>query len=127
MSRRILVVEDHADAGDALAALLGGDGHTVEVAKSGAQALELARRFRPDVALIDIGLPGMDGYELARRLRALEEAPRHLVALTGYGQARDRQRTREAGFEVHLVKPVDPDDLNQILAGLDRPSDSTAS
>ncbi|HEV8676094.1 MAG TPA: ATP-binding protein [Methylomirabilota bacterium] len=126
-ARRILIVEDNADARDALTALLSGDGHTVEVAGNAPEALERAGRFRPDVALIDIGLPGMDGYDLARRLRALEGPPMHLVALTGYGQASDRQRTREAGFEVHLVKPVDPEDLARVLAELDRPAAPAAS
>jgi signal transduction histidine kinase len=122
VKRRILIVEDNADARDALAELLSSEGHTVEVAKNGPQALEVAGTFRPDVALIDIGLPGMDGYEVARRLRALGGPPMHLVALTGYGQPADRQRTREAGFEIHLVKPVDPENLGRILAGLDQPA-----
>jgi CheY-like chemotaxis protein/anti-sigma regulatory factor (Ser/Thr protein kinase) len=122
VKRRILIVEDNADARDALAELLSSEGHTVEVAKIGPQALEVAGTFRPDVALIDIGLPGMDGYEVARRLRALGGPPMHLVALTGYGQPADRQRTREAGFEIHLVKPVDPENLGRILAGLDQPA-----
>jgi signal transduction histidine kinase len=121
VKRRILIVEDNADAREALAELLSSDGHTVEVAKSGPQALDVTTAFRPDVALIDIGLPGMDGYDLARRLRARGGPPIHLVALTGYGQPADRLRTREAGFEIHLVKPVDPEDLNRILADFDQP------
>jgi signal transduction histidine kinase/DNA-binding response OmpR family regulator len=107
-SRRILVVDDNADAADSLAILLGLQGHETRIAQSGPEALEAAAAFGPDIALLDLGLPGMDGYELAARLRAMAQL-RHirLVALTGYGRSEDRQRTQAAGFDDHLVKPVD--------------------
>jgi CheY-like chemotaxis protein len=120
-ARHVLVVEDNADARDALVALLTSDGHRVEAAANGQEALDLARRSRPELALVDIGLPGMDGYEVARQLGALPGPPIRLVALTGYGQAADRQRAREAGFHVHLVKPVDADELTRVLAEPDTP------
>ncbi len=104
--RRVLVVDDNADAADLLAYLLGSRGHEVLVATDAPQALELAESFRPEVALLDIGLPVMDGYELARRLRSQNGAVR-LIAVTGYGQESDRARSRAAGFDAHMVKPVD--------------------
>ncbi|WP_170162317.1 CHASE domain-containing protein [Caldimonas tepidiphila] len=105
---RILLVDDNRDAAESLAALLAGDGHAVELAHDGPQALEAAARSRPDVALLDIGLPGLDGYEVARRLRRGPEGERlRLIAITGWGQPEDRRRTRDAGFDAHLVKPVD--------------------
>jgi CheY-like chemotaxis protein len=108
--QRILVVDDNADAADVLAEALRTYGHHVLVAHDGAGALAAAAAFAPDAAVLDIGLPGMDGYELARRLRAeLSGRPPRLVALTGYGQDGDRAKAREAGFDVHLVKPVDLD------------------
>jgi CheY-like chemotaxis protein len=120
-SHHILLVEDNADARDAMRALLELDGHTVEVAAEGVQALDLARSKRPDVALVDIGLPGLDGYEVARRLRTLDPARPILIALTGYSQPEDRERATEAGFDAHLVKPVDPDELTRLLATLETP------
>jgi CheY-like chemotaxis protein len=115
--RRILLIEDNADAREAMCALLELDGHDVQAAADGPQGLELARTKLPEIVLIDIGLPGMDGFEVARRMRALGQ-PVVLVALTGYGQPEDRRRTQEAGFDVHLVKPVDPADLTNALARL---------
>ena len=113
---RILVVEDNADAADTLRDLLELFGHEVEVAYSGSQGLEAAHQFRPEVVLCDIGLPGMDGYAVARRLREdPETASSRLVALTGYGRDEDRQLAEEAGFDLHLVKPVAPDELRQHL------------
>jgi signal transduction histidine kinase len=113
---RILVVDDNADAAESLAMLLGLQGHETRVALSGREALEAVESFRPDVALLDLGLPTLDGYELAARLRAI---PRlvgvRLVALTGYGRSEDRQRTRAAGFDEHLVKPVDLAALTRAL------------
>jgi signal transduction histidine kinase/CheY-like chemotaxis protein len=104
--RRVLVVEDHDDARRSLQRLLQLWGHTVHVAEDGAAGVSLAASVRPDIALVDIGLPGLDGYEVARRIRAkLADAVR-LVALTGYGQPEDEARARAAGFDVHLVKPV---------------------
>jgi signal transduction histidine kinase len=116
--RRILVVDDNHDAGDSLGDLLELSGHQVRVARSGPQAVEAAREFRPDVAILDIGLPGMSGHELAARLRAEPFGPSLiLVALTGYGQDEDRRRTREAGFDHHLTKPADLGQLAALLAG----------
>jgi PAS domain S-box-containing protein len=113
---RILVIEDNPDAADTLRDLLELFGHEVEVAYTGSEGLEAARRFHPEVVLCDIGLPGMDGYAVARQLR---EDPgtscSHLIALTGYGRDSDRQLAEEAGFDLHLVKPVAPDDLRRRL------------
>ena len=113
--KRVLVVEDNDDAREMLRNLLDTFGHEVHEASDGAAGVEEARRLRPDTALIDIGLPGMDGYEVARRIRADIPGTR-LVALTGYGQPEDRERALAAGFDVHLVKPVDPDQLQRLLA-----------
>lgn len=115
--RRILVVEDNEDALQSLTMLLELDGHRVCPAANGAAALRLAREFRPDVALLDIGLPDMDGYELARRLReAPERHPLLLVAVSGHAQDSHRRRAKSAGFDHLLVKPVDSDELNRLLA-----------
>lgn len=114
---RILVIEDIQDAAETLRDLLELLGHEVEVALSGADGLDQARRFRPDVVLCDIGLPGMSGHEVATRLRQdPETASLHLIALTGYGTEEDRQRAAEAGFDLHLTKPVQPEHLQQVLA-----------
>jgi PAS domain S-box-containing protein len=116
--RRILVVDDNVDAADSLAMLLGIGGHEVRTAHDGATAVEVAKAFQPEVVLLDIGLPGMDGYEVARQLRGqLEMEKTVLVAVTGYGQDEDRRRTQEAGFDEHLVMPVDPVDLERLLRG----------
>lgn len=115
--RRILVVDDNSDVADSLAMLLRLDGHEVEVAYSAPGTLEAVQRMRPEAVFLDIGLPQMDGYEIARRLRADPSAKRvHLIALTGYGQEHDRERACEAGFGAHLVKPADTEAVNQILA-----------
>ncbi|HEU5057232.1 MAG TPA: PAS domain S-box protein [Kofleriaceae bacterium] len=108
--RRIIVVDDNVDAADLTAVLLERAGHQVHVAHDGPGALNLAARVRPEIALLDIGLPVMNGYELADRLRASfgPAAPR-LIAITGYGQGSDRERSLAAGFDDHLVKPVAPD------------------
>src|SRR5581483_9832356 len=105
--RRVLVVDDNEDALELLAEILRGVGHEVRTAAAGAEALQAALEFRPEVAVLDIGLPVMDGYELAVRLRGelAGGAPR-LIALSGYGLKADRQRSEEAGFELHLVKPI---------------------
>jgi CheY-like chemotaxis protein len=94
-----------------VASVFAAEGHAVESAADGATALELARAFHPEVAFLDIGLPVMDGYELAVRLRAMLGESTRLIALTGYGQQQDRARARAAGFERHLVKPVELDEL----------------
>jgi len=114
--KSVLVVDDNADASESLAVLLRLSGHEVEVAANGEAALALAETFRPQVVLLDLGLPGMDGFEVARRLRTRPElATTRLIAITGYGQARDRQATAAAGFERHLTKPVDVDSLLALL------------
>jgi PAS domain S-box-containing protein len=114
--RRVLVVDDNEDAAASLALLLQSLGHETAVAKDGAEALRLAQEFRPDIVLLDIGMPGMDGYEVARRLRDLRGGrPVRVVAITGWGQEADRERSRQAGFDLHLVKPLDPQDLAQAL------------
>jgi len=117
-ARRILVVDDNVDAGTALGDLLKLMGHEVEVVHDGAQALTQAPRFRPDIALIDIGLPVMDGYALAQRLRREYPGARQLklIAVTGYGLERDRELSARAGFSDHLVKPIDPARLGPLLA-----------
>jgi signal transduction histidine kinase/CheY-like chemotaxis protein len=116
---RILVVDDNEDAADTLAMLLEVSGHEVMVEHSPHRALARAKETAPQVCLLDIGLPDMDGAELARRLRALPEtAPALLVAVTGYGQESDRARTRDAGFDHHLVKPIDLDKLQALLEGV---------
>lgn len=111
----VLIIEDNRDAAEALEMLLTMAGHRPELASDGPTGLEAARRLQPDVVLCDIRLPGdVDGYEIARRLRA-EGTRSYLVALTGYGQEHDRQRSREAGFDLHLTKPVQPDELFRLL------------
>ncbi|HEY3056679.1 MAG TPA: MASE1 domain-containing protein [Thermoanaerobaculia bacterium] len=115
-SRRILVVEDNPDARHILALLLKRQGHQVRTAGDGPSALTEARHFLPEVVLLDIGLPGMDGYAVARQLRASAESSTvFLVALTGYGQPEDLERSREAGFDHHLLKPVTPENLMEVL------------
>jgi PAS domain S-box-containing protein len=114
---RVLLVDDNADSADGLALLLDLQGHDVRVAYDGESALEAARSFRPDVALLDIGMPSMNGYELARRLRAAPETKKTLlVAMTGWGQEEDRRKGREAGFAHHLVKPFEPSAVQKLLA-----------
>jgi CheY-like chemotaxis protein len=113
---RILVVDDNEDAADMLAMLLEASGHEVLVEHGPEQALARARETAPQVCLLDLGLPGMDGAELARRLRAQPDtAHALLIAVTGYGQESDRARTRDAGLDHHLVKPIDLDRLQAIL------------
>ncbi len=119
--RSILIVEDNADARDALRVLLELEGHVVEAVEEGQQALEIARAKDPDIALVDIGLPGIDGYEVARLVRARDGRRPVLIALTGYGQPEDRRRASEAGFDEVLVKPVDPTVLAALLATLEIP------
>jgi signal transduction histidine kinase/DNA-binding response OmpR family regulator len=118
-SLRVLVVDDNIDAADTLAALLELGGHTIRVANDGYQAIEMARSFHPQVVFLDIGLPGMNGYEVARRLRETPGMERGiLVALTGWGTREDRERSSEAGFDHHLTKPADMDAVESLLAGL---------
>ena len=114
---RVLVVEDHADTTESMAVLLRLHGHEVDVAPDGPTALRIAAQNPPDVALLDIGLPGMDGFEVARRLQeqAADKMPL-LVAVTGYGQEEHRRRSKQAGIDLHLLKPVDPEELKKLLA-----------
>jgi PAS domain S-box-containing protein len=117
MRRRILVVDDNRDAANSLAMLLKLMGHEVATAHDGLQALETIQTFQPHVALLDLGMPKLNGYDAARRIRELWNKDRIvLIALTGWGQEEDRRRTREAGFDHHLVKPVDVEALQQLLA-----------
>jgi signal transduction histidine kinase/DNA-binding response OmpR family regulator len=118
--RRILLIEDNDDAREMLRFGLEREGHTVLEASAGQEGLELATSAAPDVALIDIGLPGLDGYEVARRIRAAVGRMLTLVALTGYGTADDRRRAEQAGFDVHLVKPIDLDRLIALIAATPR-------
>ena len=114
--QRILVVEDNRDAADSLRLLLGLYGYEVAVAYCGHDGVRAAQQHRPDVVLCDIGLPGLDGYAVARRLLSNPAtAKARLIAVTAYGRDEDRRRSQEAGFERHLVKPVDPDDLRSAL------------
>jgi signal transduction histidine kinase len=126
-SGRVLLVEDNRDSAETLVEILESWGHTVAHADDGVKGLELAQRWAPDVILIDIGLPAIDGYEVARRLRARyrealggDEARPRLIALTGYGQEADRRRSEDAGFDHHLVKPVDLTVLKDLLRALAR-------
>jgi PAS domain S-box-containing protein len=115
-AKRVLVVDDNIDAAATLQLLLRSLGHEVEAVHDGIEALKVAAAFAPDIVLLDIGLPGLDGYEVARRLRALHrERPLRIVAITGWGQEADRERSQEAGVDVHLVKPVDPTTLTSLL------------
>jgi signal transduction histidine kinase/CheY-like chemotaxis protein len=116
---RILLADDNRDALDSLATLLQCDGHEVHTAADGAEALEVAAACHPDVVLLDIGMPKLDGYEVARRIRAEPWGKSAvLIALTGWGQDEDRRRSREVGFDSHLVKPLDPEALSTLLARL---------
>jgi CheY-like chemotaxis protein len=115
-SKRLLVVDDNRDAAETLREVLQAYGYVTQVAYDGPSGLEAAKSFRPDVALVDIGLPAMDGYEVARRIRQLPELRAiRLIAVTGYGQASDRQRSAQAGFDCHLVKPVDLAELRRSI------------
>lgn len=113
--RNVLVVEDNADNRDTLVMLLESFGHDVVAAEDGPSGVRAAEAVRPDVAIVDIGLPGFDGYEVCRRLRELLGEEVTLVALTGYGQAEDRERARAAGFDVHLTKPADVETVAAVV------------
>ncbi|HEX5128470.1 MAG TPA: response regulator, partial [Usitatibacter sp.] len=116
---RVLVVDDNGDAAQTLATLLQLQGHEVRVAHDGAGAIAVAQSYRPDILFLDLGMPGMDGYEVARRVRKHPELRRTvLAALTGWGQDEDRRRTAEAGFDHHLVKPPDPESVIKLLNSL---------
>jgi CheY-like chemotaxis protein len=116
-SRRILVVDDNRDSAESLALLLSLEGHEVRCAHGGLEALDIGADFHPEFVLLDIGMPDMNGYDVARRMRSQSwgrEAV--LVAVTGWGQAEDKRRANDAGFDHHLVKPVDPQSLAKIFA-----------
>jgi CheY-like chemotaxis protein len=114
---RILLVDDNVDFATSMSSLLQGMGHEVRIAHNAAEALEIARELRPDLGFLDLGLPDKSGYELATELRAHPEtAATVLVAVSGWGQPRDRERTRNAGFALHLVKPVE---LQSIRAAIE--------
>src|SRR6185503_8057135 len=114
--RRVLIVDDNADLAETLAQIVVGWGHEVAIAGDGPSALELVRNFQPDAALIDIGLPGVTGYEIARRIRAdVFDRDLHLVAITGYGRPEDRDAARAAGFDAHMTKPVALNRLREML------------
>ncbi len=118
---RVLVVDDNVDAANMIAMMLQIYGYQAETVYSAKSALEMAVEYRPDFVVLDIGLPGMDGYEVARRLRQIHELKdTRLIAATGYGQDSDRQRSEEAGFDHHLVKPIDPEKLQTVLELLGR-------
>jgi CheY-like chemotaxis protein len=109
------VVDDNLDAANTLHLLLQSLGHETRIAHDGPTALAVADEFRPDVVLLDIGMPGMSGYEVARHLRSRGQRPIKIVAITGWGTDADRARSSEAGFDIHLVKPVAEGDLRQVL------------
>jgi CheY-like chemotaxis protein len=113
----VLVVDDNVDAAESVAMILRLSGYDVRCSYDGVSALDTAKAYHPDVVVLDIGLPGISGYEVARRLRLdpeFEDTP--LVAVTGYGQEADRRRSEIAGIDYHLTKPVDPATLQQLLA-----------
>jgi signal transduction histidine kinase len=120
--RRVLVIEDNPDGRETLRMMLEMWGHQVEVAADGQQGVEQALALRPEVALVDIGLPLLDGYEVARRVRAELGRDIFLIALTGYGQPHDHRRAFEAGFDAHLVKPAEPEELHELLEQVEVPA-----
>ena len=108
----VVVKEDNLDSAESLLMFLRGVGHEVSVVNDGRSTVEAARKFRPEVILLDIGLPGLDGFDIAKALRELPETSAvRLIAVSGYGQEKDRARSKAAGFDLHLVKPVDPNKL----------------
>jgi CheY-like chemotaxis protein len=112
-------VDDNRDAADSLAVLLSLDGHRVAAAYDGADAIERALTWQPDVVLLDIGLPDMSGYEVARRLRTVEGGrPLSIIAISGWGQQRDKEEALEAGCDAHLTKPANPAEVRELLNAL---------
>jgi CheY-like chemotaxis protein len=116
VSRRVLLVEDNPDGRETLRMLLRLWGHDVEVAKDGLGGVQKALDLKPDLAIVDIGLPFLDGYEVARRLRAAFGDKIFLIALTGYSRPQDQERAYLAGFDVHMAKPADLDQLSRLLS-----------
>jgi two-component system, sensor histidine kinase len=120
-SLHILIVEDNADAREMLQAVLEVAGHRVETAGDGVSGVDLAVRGKHELAIVDIGLPGLDGYEVAAKIRAAADGrPPFLIALTGYGGPEQRERALGAGFDVHIVKPVNLDSLLDLIAQISR-------
>jgi two-component system CheB/CheR fusion protein len=116
--RRVLVIEDNVDSAKTIQMLLELQGHKVQAAFDGLSGIEAAKIFKPEVILLDIGLPGMDGYEVAKRLRKLPENEKVLlIAFSGYGQAEDLRKSKEAGFDHHLIKPADMGQLQALISG----------
>jgi DNA-binding response OmpR family regulator len=115
------VADDNRDAADSLQRVLALSGHEVRVAYDGESAVRAGEEFRPRVAILDIGMPGMNGYEVARELRTRHGHQVTIVALTGWGQEADRRKATEAGFDHHLTKPVDPATLDILLSQLGKP------
>jgi len=115
-ARKLLIADDNSDAAESLAMLLRLEGHEVTVVGNGRQALRAAAEVQPEFALLDIGMPDMDGYEVARQLRRIQLPSRlTLVAVTGWGQEGDKARASQAGFDYHFTKPIEPDDLFELL------------
>lgn len=122
LQRRVLVVDDNCDSAESMSMMLKLSGHEVAVAHDGLEAIEVAREFRPDVAFLDLGMPRLNGYEAARSIREQPWGRQILlVALTGWGQEEDKRRTKEAGFDAHIVKPIDPDEVEELIIGCARP------
>jgi len=115
--RRVLVVDDNRDAATSMVALLQAAGHQVREAHDGQEGLRLASEFTPEIGLLDLGMPGMSGFDVARELRRrTAQAPPRIIAVTGWGQESDRRLTREAGFDFHLTKPVNHTELDMLLS-----------
>ena len=122
-ARRILIVDDNRDSVDSLAKLLRLTGHEVETALDGPTGINTARRYQPEIIFLDIGLPEMDGYEIAKRLREDASLTKvTLIAMTGWGQEEDKRRAMEAGFDQHLTKPVEISAIEDVLSGMQTPS-----
>jgi CheY-like chemotaxis protein len=123
LRRRVLIVDDNEDAAASLAEFLDLEGHQTSIAHDGLKAIEIAKATELDLILMDLGMPGLDGIETAKRIRALPGCERvRIAALTGWSQESDRARTREAGFDWHLVKPINTTYLSELLVRLERPS-----
>jgi CheY-like chemotaxis protein len=114
-SRQVLIVEDNADHAQTLGLILELRGHRLQIATDGGTAIEMARRLRPEVVLLDLGLPGVDGFEVARRLKREHGDALRIIALSAYGTENDRRQSLEAGCEVHLMKPADPRFIESLL------------
>jgi len=114
IQRKVLIVDDDVDAADSLALILRAMGHQVDVAHDGRSGVEISRRMRPDIVLLDIAMPQMSGYDAAREIRRFLGPDVRMVAVTGYGQYEDRRRSLEAGFDQHIIKPLDPDCLKRL-------------